>query len=103
MKIIVTSILAASVLMASSLVDTAKEAGLSAIPESQLELLKLIDNPKNPVTAEKVELGKKLYFDPRLSKSGLISCAIPVTTLQKAVMTVLLRQSVITGQQTRIT
>jgi cytochrome c peroxidase len=74
MKIIVTSILAASVLMASSLVDTAKEAGLSAIPESQLELLKLIDNPKNPVTAEKVELGKKLYFDPRLSKSGLISC-----------------------------
>nr|WP_321464400.1 cytochrome-c peroxidase [uncultured Desulfobulbus sp.] len=28
----------------------------------------------NPATAEKVELGKMLYFDPRLSKSGLISC-----------------------------
>jgi len=34
----------------------------------------LIDNPKNPITKAKVELGKKLYFDPRLSKSGLISC-----------------------------
>ncbi|MEA2098859.1 MAG: cytochrome-c peroxidase [Campylobacterota bacterium] len=61
-------------LMASSLVNQAKEAGLTPIPESNLELLKLIDNPKNPITDEKVELGKKLFFDPRLSKSGLISC-----------------------------
>jgi cytochrome c peroxidase len=36
--------------------------------------MKLIDNPKNPITPEKVELGKKLYFDTRLSKSNLISC-----------------------------
>ncbi len=28
----------------------------------------------NPITPEKVELGKMLYFDPRLSRSGLISC-----------------------------
>ena len=28
----------------------------------------------NPATPEKLELGKMLYFDPRLSKSGLISC-----------------------------
>lgn len=28
----------------------------------------------NPITPEKVELGKMLYFDPRLSKSALISC-----------------------------
>ncbi|WP_457600368.1 cytochrome-c peroxidase [Hydrogenivirga sp.] len=28
----------------------------------------------NPVTKEKVELGKMLYYEPRLSKSGLISC-----------------------------
>lgn len=32
------------------------------------------DNPQNPVAKEKVELGKMLYYDPRLSKSGLISC-----------------------------
>lgn len=28
----------------------------------------------NPITNEKVELGKMLFFDPRLSSSGLISC-----------------------------
>ncbi len=28
----------------------------------------------NPSSPEKVELGKMLYFDPRLSASGLISC-----------------------------
>ncbi len=58
----------------SSLIKDAKTAGLKPIPQSELKLLKLIDNPKNPITKRKVELGKKLYFDPRLSKSGLISC-----------------------------
>jgi cytochrome c peroxidase len=29
----------------------------------------------NPITPEKAELGKLLYFDPRLSKDGTISCA----------------------------
>ena len=58
----------------ADLVKKAQEAGLKAIPKSQLEVLKLVDNPKNPITECKVELGKKLYFDPRLSKSGLISC-----------------------------
>ena len=28
----------------------------------------------NPATPEKVELGRMLFFEPRLSKSGLISC-----------------------------
>jgi cytochrome c peroxidase len=28
----------------------------------------------NPTTADKVELGKMLYFDPRLSSSGNVSC-----------------------------
>lgn len=28
----------------------------------------------NPVTKEKVELGKMLFFDPRISASGIISC-----------------------------
>lgn len=31
--------------------------------------------PGNPATAEKVALGKMLYFDPRLSASHAISCA----------------------------
>ena len=29
----------------------------------------------NPITAAKVELGRKLFFDPRLSADGTISCA----------------------------
>lgn len=28
----------------------------------------------NPITREKIELGKMLYFDPRLSKDGTVSC-----------------------------
>ncbi|WP_353663164.1 cytochrome-c peroxidase [Hydrogenimonas sp. SS33] len=59
---------------ADALIAKAKQAGLKPIPEEKTALYKLIDNPKNPITDEKVELGKKLYFDPRLSKSGLISC-----------------------------
>lgn len=58
----------------ADLMKAAKDAGLKAIPQSKLEVLKLVDNPKNPITDCKVELGKKLYFDPRLSKSNLISC-----------------------------
>ncbi|MCK9472719.1 cytochrome-c peroxidase [Sulfurimonas sp.] len=66
--------LAASSLLASDLLTDVKKAGLKPIPNDKKELLKLTDNPKNPITAQKTELGKKLYFDPRLSKSGFISC-----------------------------
>ena len=65
---------ASCTLMANSLIKEATDAGLKPIPNDKQELMKLIDNPKNPITEAKVELGKKLYFDPRLSKSGLISC-----------------------------
>jgi len=59
---------------------------ISASKSSDTELLKQakqyfqplpkqIPSPKdNPITKEKVELGKKLYYDPRLSLSGVISC-----------------------------
>lgn len=75
---ILTSILFAGVsafaMSDADLVKKATDAGLKSIPKSKLEVLKLVDNPKNPITDGKVELGKKLYFDPRLSKSGIISC-----------------------------
>lgn len=73
-KTIIALAFTATSIFASNLADDAKSAGLSAIPDSTSELLKIIDNPKNPITEQKVELGKKLYFDPRLSKSGFISC-----------------------------
>jgi cytochrome c peroxidase len=33
-----------------------------------------VPNPDNPVTVAKVELGKTLYYDVRLSKDGNVSC-----------------------------
>ena len=65
---------AGSVFASSSLIQKAKDSGLEAIPSSKEALMKLIDDKNDPITKEKVELGKKLYFDPRMSKSGLISC-----------------------------
>ncbi len=84
-KVFILNTLAASLIMGSSLVkqaeavsetyvSLAKQAGLVAIPASGKELRKLIDNEKNPISNAKVELGKKLFFEPRISKSGLISC-----------------------------
>jgi cytochrome c peroxidase len=37
-------------------------------------LPKEMASPTNPLTAVKVQLGKMLYYEPRLSKSGAISC-----------------------------
>jgi len=75
MKIaVLLSTVTAVALMATPLMKDAKNAGLVPIPAKQKEINKLIDNPKNPITKAKVELGKKLFFDTRLSKSGLISC-----------------------------
>lgn len=67
-------LLGAGSLFASSLIQKATDNGLKAIPSEKVELMELIDDKNDPITKEKVELGKKLYFDPRLSKSGLISC-----------------------------
>jgi cytochrome c peroxidase len=58
----------------SDLIKKVNEAGIKPIPASKTELMKLIDDPKDPITEAKVELGKKLFFDPRLSRSGIISC-----------------------------
>lgn len=63
-----------SYLLADDLLDKAKDFGLEPIPTEQKELMKYINDKDDPITDAKVELGKKLYFDPRLSKSNLISC-----------------------------
>lgn len=52
----------------SALREKAKAAGMLPIPAGVPEL------KDNPLTREKVELGKMLFFDPRLSASGIISC-----------------------------
>lgn len=57
----------APVLAAGGLQEQAKE-NFSPIPTTAPEL------KGNPASKEKIELGKVLYFDPRLSRSALISC-----------------------------
>jgi cytochrome c peroxidase len=39
------------------------------------DLWQLLVPPENPVTPEKLALGRKLYFDKRLSRDGTVSCA----------------------------
>ncbi|NCA71146.1 MAG: cytochrome-c peroxidase [Sphingobacteriia bacterium] len=46
----------------------AKDAGLLPIPPGVPEVA------DNPITREKIDLGRMLFFDPRLSASGVISC-----------------------------
>jgi cytochrome c peroxidase len=47
------------------------------LPESPVGIEVEVSNipADNPMTRAKVELGKLLYFDPRLSRDGTISCA----------------------------
>ena len=73
-KVLITTLIVLSSFVSASLVDDAKKAGLAPIPTEKNKLMKLIDNPKNPITEAKVALGKALFFEPRLSKSNLISC-----------------------------
>ncbi len=54
---------------------TALSLNMLPIPKTYKELLKVVDNPKNPLTKEKIELGKKLFFDTRLSRDKSINCA----------------------------
>ncbi len=75
-KLIALPIISTSILFGSatiSLEEKAKESGLVPIPNNKTELIKMID-PKGVITPLRVELGKMLYFEPRLSKSSLISC-----------------------------
>lgn len=49
--------------------------GLEPMPSDYSELKALVDEPENPMSPEKVSLGKKLFFDKNLSKSRKIACA----------------------------
>ena len=48
---------------------------LAPVPTTYDALLKVVDNPKNPMTPAKIALGKQLFFDPILSLDKTISCA----------------------------
>jgi cytochrome c peroxidase len=48
---------------------------MSPVPTSYAELLKVIDNPQNPMSKAKIALGKELFFDTTLSQDKTINCA----------------------------
>lgn len=56
------------------LLESAKRAGLKPIPTDEKELFALSD-PKNVMTPQRVELGKQLFFDTRLSFDESVSCS----------------------------
>lgn len=60
---------------ASRFVQAADEPKSDAVTKVPLGLDPLPIPADNPQTAAKIELGKQLYFDPRLSLDGTISCA----------------------------
>lgn len=76
-KFLVSSLVALSIASANPLIDEAKSIGLTPLPKNQNEIdLILKENgvKASAFSEQKAELGKKLYFEPRLSKSGIISC-----------------------------
>lgn len=69
-------LLAAVLLAATALSASAADFGGPEYPYKVPLGLKAPDVPAdNPVTGAKVDLGKKLYFDKRLSRDGTVSCA----------------------------
>lgn len=76
-KLVCTSICMVAVLAMSwaMTVEEAKALGREVVLEVPLGLPDVPVPEDNPMTLEKIELGKMLYFDPRLSIDGSISCA----------------------------
>ncbi len=61
-------------IVAAVAVAAAGVAGMSVASADQFRSLYAPISPPQAIDMGKVELGKKLFFDPRLSKSGFISC-----------------------------
>ncbi|UCM99561.1 c-type cytochrome [Sulfurimonas sp. SWIR-19] len=55
--------------------EIALSRGMSPVPKEYDRFLKLLDSKENPITKEKVALGRSLYFDTILSQDKTISCA----------------------------
>ena len=54
---------------------TAQSKGLKPIPNTYEELLKIVNDKNNPLSHEKITLGKELFFDTKLSLDDTISCS----------------------------
>ena len=59
----------------TALRQLALSSGLRSVPKTYAGLLNVVDNPDNPMTREKIALGKRLFFDTRLSRDKTLNCA----------------------------
>ena len=66
---------ATPVLTDAQLRDRARSTAFAPVPKSYDALLKVVDNPENPLSKEKIALGKELFNDTLLSQDKTISCA----------------------------
>ena len=55
--------------------ERALSTNLLPVPKTYEGLLEVVDNPDNPMSKEKIALGKELFFDTLLSQDKTISCA----------------------------
>jgi cytochrome c peroxidase len=71
-----SQLLVPTILLLFSACGESAAAGLSLDPPAGLKKAVLTPPPAdNPLTIDKAELGKVLFFDPRLSASGKMSCS----------------------------
>lgn len=63
------------VLTDAQLRERALSTTFKPVPKTYEELLKVVDNPENPMSKEKIALGKELFFDTILSQDRTINCA----------------------------
>jgi len=71
----VTTLFAAAAVVGVAWAQKPSDPLMKAAQAIFAPLPKVVDNPANPITPAKVELGHMLFHDPRLSLSGFISCA----------------------------
>jgi cytochrome c peroxidase len=71
MQRIIPTFLATTLLASPALANDLREAALDMFKPLPSTVPAVADNP---ITPAKIELGKMLYFDPRLSASGVFSC-----------------------------
>ncbi|MBO9541619.1 cytochrome-c peroxidase [bacterium] len=72
------SLLSAAAIAIAAALGAPAQAAVPASVRAQWEAFILPEKPPvpkaNPMTPAKVELGRQLYFDPRLSSTGKVSC-----------------------------
>lgn len=72
---VATLVIAAGAANAGPVASTAQSVPAPSAGDRVWALGKVPDAADNPMTPAKVELGKALFFDPRLSGNGTVSCA----------------------------